>query len=577
MKKPATATLLTAATLSAFSLQPSGFCSAAASPQPNIIFILADDIGYGDLSCYGATLVRTPNADRLAATGLRFTNAHCAAASCTPSRYALLTGEYSFRRDDTGIAPGNAASIIRPTQKTVQSMLQSAGYTTAVVGKWHLGLGNDTNQNWNDRIAPGPKELGFDYSFIFPATGDRVPCVYLENQRVVNLDPADPIEVSYTTPFPNEPLGKDHPELLTNLRYSNGHASAIVNGISRIGYQRGGRAALWKDETIADTITAKAVAFIDRAAAAQTAKSAVARTASPCDGEAAALSGTGCQPVSDIAQTTNSTDATQSRPIQNPKSKIQNPKPFFLYFATHDIHVPRWPNPRFLGKTPMGLRGDAIAQLDWSIGQILDALDRHHLTENTIIILTSDNGPVLDDGYQDRAVELLGTHKPAGPLRGGKGSSFEGGTRVPFILSWPAGGVPQNQTPPAPLSHVDFYATMAALTSQPLPPDAAPDSLNQLPAWLGKTQTGRPYIMEHARVLSIVEGDWKYIVPSKQRTAAIGGNGNETGTSTQPQLYNLRDDLGERTNLAPQHPARVAALSAQIQQIQSTPKTRPPK
>ena len=531
--------------------------AAPTPPRPNIIFILADDIGYGDLSCYGATRVRTPNVDRVAASGLRFTHAHCAAASCTPSRYALLTGEYSFRRNDTGIAPGNAATIIRPTQKTVQAMLQSAGYTTAVIGKWHLGLGSDTNQNWNDRIAPGPKELGFDYSFIMPATGDRVPCVFLENQRVVNLDPSDPIEVSYTTPFPGEPLGKTHPELLTKLHYSDGHASAIVHGISRIGYMRGGKKALWKDEDFADTITAKAVAFIDRHATGQVPASAPPAAAAP---------GSAKFPLG---------DAASPRPIENRKSKIENSAPFFLYFATNDIHVPRWPHQRFTGKTGMGLRGDAIVQFDWSIGQILDALDRHGLTDNTIIIISSDNGPVLDDGYKDRAVELLGDHKPAGPLRGGKGSAFEGGTRVPFILSWPAGGVPKNQTSSAPLSHVDFFATMAALARRPLAPDAAPDSFNQLPAWLGKDLKGRPYIMEHSRVLGIVEGDWKYIVPTKTRVAAVGGNGNETGASTQPQLYNLRDDLGERQNLATKHPDKVQHLAALIEKIKSTPQTRP--
>ena len=401
MKHPFFYPLLGAAVISGLSGCNSG---KSRSQRPNIVFILADDIGYGDFSCYGATRVQTPNVDRLAASGVRFTNAHCAAATSTPTRYALLTGHYAFRRNDTGIAAGNAPSIIRPEQKTVQAMLQAAGYTTAVVGKWHLGLGVDTNQPWNDYIAPGPKELGFDYSYIIPATGDRTPCVFLENQRVVNLDPSDPIEVSYRQPFPDEPLGRTHPELLTKLRHSRGHDMAIVNGIGRIGYMKGGKQARWEDEYIADSITSKAVGFIER----------------------------------------------------------NKDKPFFLYFATNDIHVPRWPHPQFVGKTGMGPRGDAILQFDWSVGRIMDALKRNGLLENTIVIVTSDNGPMLDDGYQDQAVELLGNHNPSGPLRGSKGSIFEAGTRVPFIVSWIDGGVAKGKVSQAPVSQLDFFASMAA-------------------------------------------------------------------------------------------------------------------
>ena len=469
------------------------------SKQPNIVFILADDIGYGDLSCYGATKVQTPNVDRIAASGVRFLNAHCAASTSTPSRYTLLTGQYAFRRTDTGVAAGNAPSIIKSDQKTIQAMLQDAGYTTAVVGKWHLGLGVDTNQNWNDYIAPGPKELGFDYSYIFVATGDRVPCVYIENQRIANLNPSDPVEVSYTTPFPNEPLGIDHPELLTKLHHSAGHNMAIVNGIGRIGYMRGGKQALWIDEYIADSITAKAVAFIERS----------------------------------------------------------KDKPFFLYFGTNDIHVPRWPHPQFVGKTGMGPRGDAILSFDWTVGQVLEALERNGLTNNTIVIITSDNGPVLDDGYKDMAVELLGNHQPWGPLRGGKNSIFEAGTRVPFIVSWPKGGVAKGKDSHALVSHFDMFATMAALSGQTLSDDAAPDSFDQLRAWLGKDTKGREYVMEYSSTVSVIEDDWKYIEPTKQPNPKLIAAGNETGLSNQPQLFNLKDDIGERNNIATEHPDKV--------------------
>ncbi|HOI48533.1 MAG TPA: sulfatase-like hydrolase/transferase, partial [Prolixibacteraceae bacterium] len=281
-------------------------CSEKEPQKPNVIVIFADDIGYGDLECYGARAVKTPNVNRLAAEGIQFTNAYACASTCTPSRYGMLTGQYPWRRDDTGIARGDAPMIIRKEQYTVASLLRQAGYTTAVVGKWHLGLGEGdfNSQDWNGLITPGPKDIGFDYSYIMAATGDRTPCVFIEDGRVANLDPNDPIEVSYTTPFEGEPLGSTHPELL-KMHPSHGHDMAIVNGISRIGYMRGGKSALWVDENIADSITSKAVRFIEK---------------------------------------------------NNPKV---SGKPFFLYFGTNDIHVPRVPHPRFVGATDMGPRGDA--------------------------------------------------------------------------------------------------------------------------------------------------------------------------------------------------------------------------
>ncbi len=498
-----------------------GFAScgadAAKPKQPNIVIILADDVGYGDLSAYGATTIKTPNVERLAASGVRFMNAHATASTSTPSRYSLLTGQYAFRRNDTHVATGDAPSIIKPEQANVANMLKKAGYTTAAVGKWHLGLGADRNQAWNEYVAPGPKELGFDYSYIMAATGDRVPCVYMENQRIVSLDPSDPVEVSYKTPFEGEPLGRNHPELLTNLHPSVGHDQAIVNGISRIGYMKGGKSALWTDEFIADSITSKAVAFIERS----------------------------------------------------------KDKPFFLYFGTNDIHVPRWPHPQFVGKSGMGPRGDAILQFDWSVGQVLDALERNGLTKNTIVILTSDNGPVVDDGYKDQAVELLGNHKPWGPLRGGKYSSFDAGTRVPFIVSWPGGGVAKGKDSPALISQVDTYATFAALTGQKITGDDASDSFNQLKAWLGKDAKGREYAMEQGvPALSVIEGDWKYIVPS-QGAAYWSDTRIESGSSPDPQLYNLAEDIGERNNVAAEHPDKVEKLAALIEKVKATPKTRP--
>ena len=233
-----------------------GALSSNAQKKPNVICILADDIGYQDLSCYGARKISTPNLDNLAANGVRFTNAYSPASTSSPSRYAMLTGEYAWRRPDTDIAAGDVKMIIRPEQYTMADMFKSAGYATAAIGKWHLGLGDKTGgQDWNAPLPAALGDLGFDYHYIMAATADRVPCVFIENGKVANYDPSDPIEVSYTKNFPGEPTGKDNPELLYNLHPSNGHDMSIVNGISRIGFMKGGGKALWKDENIADSIT----------------------------------------------------------------------------------------------------------------------------------------------------------------------------------------------------------------------------------------------------------------------------------------------------------------------------------
>lgn len=473
--------------------------------QPNVIFIIADDLGYGDLSCYGAHRIQTPAVDGLASSGIRFTDAHAVASTSTPSRYSLFTGHYAWRRNDTGIARGDAGMVIRPEQTTIADMFHSAGYTTGAIGKWHLGLGNETGtQNWNEKVAPGPADIGFDYSCLMAATGDRVPCVWMENQEVLNYDPTAPIEVSYTKPFPGEPLGKDHPELLTKLKPSlnHGHNQAIVNGISRIGYMKGGGKALWKDEDIADTIVSKSVRFIER----------------------------------------------------------NSDQPFFLYVGTNDVHVPRFPNPRFVGKSGMGYRGDAILQFDYTVGQILATLEKLGLRENTLIVLSSDNGPVVDDGYQDQAVELLGDHRPWGNLRGGKYSNFEAGTRVPFIVSWPD-KVKKGAVSNALISQIDLFASMANLVGQQMQPDMGVDSQNQLPAFLGSDRKGRAYVVESSGSLSISDGTWKYITPNKGG-AYMALTQTETGNAPVDQLYNLQKDRGEKNNVADKYPKEVERLKA---------------
>jgi arylsulfatase A-like enzyme len=480
---------------------------------PNVVFIYADDLGYGDLQCYGAKNVKTPNVDALASSGIRFTNAHAVAATSTPSRYSMLTGEYSWRRPDTDIAAGNAAMIIRPSQFTLADMFRSAGYATAAIGKWHLGLGDKTGeQDWNAPLPTALSDLGFDYSYIMAATADRVPCVFIENNKVANYDPSAPIEVSYEKPFKDEPLGRDHPELLYNLKASHGHDMAIVNGIGRIGYMKGGGKALWKDENIADSITSHAIGFIKKHSGA----------------------------------------------------------PFFMYFATNDVHVPRFPNQRFRGKSGMGLRGDAIVQFDWAVGQIVETLRKQGLLDNTIIILSSDNGPVVDDGYQDRAEELLNGHSPAGPLRGNKYSAFEGGTNIPAIVSWPK-EIRSAQTSDALVSQIDWLASLASLVGARLPKGAAPDSFNFLDTWLGHNQNDRSWIVEQAadHTLSVRTKEWKYIEPSDSNPYSKATK-IEMGYSPKPQLYQLKEDVHEENNVAPQHSDVVYQLQSILSHLRKS-------
>jgi arylsulfatase A-like enzyme len=494
---------------------PTATAAPSTTSKPNIIIILADDLGFGDVGCYGATKIKTPNVDRLAHEGLRFTDAHATSATCTPSRYALLTGQYPWRRKGTGILPGDAAALIEPGRTTIASTLQKAGYRTGVVGKWHLGLGGENGPDWNSDIKPGPLEIGFDYSFIMPATGDRVPCVYVENHRVVGLDPKDPIQVNYDRLVGDEPTGKEHPELL-KMKPSHGHDQTIINGISRIGYMTGGKSARWVDEDRADLFTQKSVAFIEKS----------------------------------------------------------RDKPFFLYFATHDPHVPRVPHPRFVGKSGCGVRGDVIVEFDWCVGEILATLDRLKLSDDTLVILSSDNGPVLDDGYLDGSVRNLNGHKPAGPLRGGKYSIFEGGTRIPLILRWPHHIKPAVSD--ALVSQVDFLASFAALVGLPLATGDAPDSVNMLPAFLGESKTGRDQLVEHAHVLALRDGLWKYIEPG-QGPARNKFTNTELGANPGGQLYNLGDDLAESQNLNTNQPDKTRKLAGDLNSIRKTSPASPPQ
>ena len=493
-----------------FTLSIQGVMSQATLQKPNIILIYVDDLGYGDIGINGAVGVKTPNIDYLAKNGVNFSDAHCSASTCTPSRYSLLTGSYAFR-SQAAILQGDAPLLINPQKGNLASMLKKAGYTTGVVGKWHLGLGNGI-LDWNKEISPGPREIGFDYSFLIPATGDRVPCVFVENQKVVGLDPNDPIRLSYGEKLEGYPIGIEHPELL-KVDADLQHKNSIINGVSRIGYMSGGKKALWTDEDFPFVLTNKATDFIE-------------------------------------------------------KNKT---KPFFLFYSYHDIHAPRLPNKQFQGKSSMGARGDVIAQMDWCTGEIMKKLKAEGLDKNTMIIFSSDNGPVLNDGYSDKAFEMVGNHKPAGIYTGTKYSIYEGGNRVPTIVYWNGTVKPKKSN--ALLSQIDLYASLASFLKQEIPAGDAPDSQNFMDSWLGKSDAGKDFMLEEGYTYAIRKGDWKYIKPTKINGADWMKNKQiDSGHRIEKRLFNLKTDITETKNLATEHPDILKELEQKLNDIISSKK-----
>lgn len=483
--------------------------------HPNVIIMYADDLGFGDLNCYGANGIPTPNLDKLADEGLKFHQGYATAATCTPSRYSLLTGSYPWRNPDAAVLPGDAPQIIGIHDNTLPKMLQKVGYRTGIVGKWHLGLGNG-ELDFNQEIQGTPNDVGFDESYIMAATNDRVPCVYINNRHVDNLDPTDPIEVTYdwSQAYSDVANGRSHPEQL-NVMFDHGHDGSIINGVSRIGHMRGGQAAIWDDETMGEVFANKAIDFIEQ----------------------------------------------------------HRDEPFFLYYALHQPHVPRIPNPRFRGVTPFGVRGDVIAEMDWCIGLVLDKLDALKLTDDTIVIFSSDNGPVLNDGYKDQAVELNGEHKMAGPLRGGKYSLFEGGTRVPFIVRWP-NGLEQGESD-ALINQVDLYHCFAQLTGYTLSDSEAPDSLPLLDALTGRDTRGREeVVLEGMQYKKVYRNQEFAYIPPHDDDFVCQYTGNEKGNMSEPQLYALNDDIGQEENLAPRMPEKVFELEQQLQQVINRERSR---
>ncbi len=473
--------------------------------HPNVLFIYGDDVGYGDVGAYGSKMIPTPNIDKLASEGLRFTDGHCSAATCTPSRFSLLTGIHGFR-ENVRILPPNAPLTIPTDRLTLPKLFKQAGYTTAIVGKWHLGIGaKGSSVDWNEEVKPGPLEVGFDWSFLLPSTNDRVPCVYVRDHRVENLDSSDPLFVSKQKPADVDvteyPDGKKNPESMTFYRSTHGHNDSVINGIGRIGFQWGGKSALWDDATMSDVFVKEAKDFL----------------------------------------------ATR-------KGKDE---PFFLYFSSQDIHVPRVPHPRFRGATKLGYRGDAMVQFDWTTGELMKALEEYGLADNTIVIFSSDNGPVYDDGYDDGTTVHTSTkesdrgHDGSGIYRGGKYQIYEGGTRVPFIIKWP--GKIEPGVSDALVNQIDFLASFAEMFDIELAADDAPDSRSTLSAFLGKDAIGSKFLVQEARGLALREGPWKLI---------------QSGKKTE--LYNLDKDPSEQNNIAAKNSDRVKSMSDQLDKIRAT-------
>ncbi len=468
--------------------------------KPNVIIIIADDLGWGDVSAYGNATVSTPNIDYLAQHGGCFTNGHSSSATSTPSRYGLMTGMYPWRNDDAKILPGDAPLLVSPSQFTIGKMFGHAGYSTAAIGKWHLGMG-EGKIDWNKEITPRGNDIGFDYTYLIAATVDRVPTVYVENGRVANLDPNDPIYVDYEHPFKGEPTALSNPELL-EMRWSHGHQNAVINGIPRIGYMKGGKSAIWNERTMAADILAKVKGYIDTVPAG---------------------------------------------------------KPFFLYYGLHEPHVPRVPAWEFEGKSSTGPRGDVVLETDWCVGEMLKYLREKGIEENTIVIFTSDNGPVLDDGYADGARGTRSIHDPNGGLRGGKYSLFEAGTRVPFFVYWK--GRVAHFTTDALVSQQDLLASFASLVGEDVP--AGLDSENIIGTLLGNDEKGRKsYVVEASGRLAYRSGRYALIPPYSG--PVTNETGNELGTVDHYALFDLAAEPAQLTDISASNPGLVKKLKAEF-------------
>jgi len=472
--------------------------------SPNIVLILADDMGYGDIQAYNPeSHIPTPNLNSLAEEGIKFTDAHTNSAVCTPTRYGLLTGRYAWRtRLKKHVLSGYSAHLIDPNRATIASILKSRGYNTAVVGKWHLGLDypwksgvspegvNDLNYCAEDEIdyekpvKNGPNELGFDYSFLVPGSLDMSPYVYLEN----GMATAIPDSISPKVSFP---------------AYT----------------RRGEIAPDFTHESTLDKLTEKAVKFIH--------------------------------------------------------DQANKEAPFMLYFPLTGPHKPALTARRFVGKSGYGPYGDLVMQVDWTVGQVLEALKDNQIEDNTLVIYTSDNGSYMfrideagPDHVDDEKVQGYHENRRQSNYiwRGTKADIYDGGHRVPFIVRWPqtiSGGVSNSST----ICLTDILATITEIQGLEQAGDVGPDSFSFYSLLLGDADFQRPPIIHHSvnGTFSIRHGKWKMIFSdgSGGRQQPIGKPFNEPY-----QLYNLEKDPSESINVLNENTEVAEILTGYLQQIQ---------
>jgi arylsulfatase A-like enzyme len=479
--------------------------------RPNIVVILADDLGYGDLSCYGATKVRTPNIDRLAKEGRCFTDAHSPASVCTPTRYNLLTGRYAWRTwASSSCVWSNDPLLIDPRRFTMPDLLKGQGYRTACVGKWHLGFGEPGMPGWDDvlgpdynrELRPGPREVGFDYFWGIPHVG-QLPHVIIENHRVLGLTPDDPIRM---LPDKRPGFEKNYLE-----RPRLGLATAL--GVD------GGVGARYEHEELALMMTERAVKWIHEQSADQ---------------------------------------------------------PFFLYFAHRNIHGPIRPNARFKGKSSIGAYGDFLLELDWSVGELLNALDKKGLADNTLVVFSSDNGAIQTYRQVVDSATIRG-HKLNGPLRGQKTDVYEGGSRVPLIARWP-GRIPAGSHSRVLVALTDFMAMFADFFGVELPADAGEDSFSFLGALLDRQprQVTREALVNDSfrAIFAIRKGDWKLIL-SQSSGGVATQNIPYDPSKPAGQLYHLGRDLAETVNEYDKQPEIVASLTKLFETYRESGRSAP--
>jgi arylsulfatase A-like enzyme len=478
----------------------------AGADKPNVIVILADDFGYGSVACYGGTGLNTPNLDRLAREGRKFTHAYAPGSVCSPSRYALLTGRYYWRTSvkDGEVLGGTAPLHIETSRMTLASLCKSQGYRTAVVGKWHLGLGSEAKTDWNNPLEPGPLEIGFGYFFGMGSNPWTGPHSFIENQEVTNRKPGEQVVVN-----------------------AGGKQQNTTTGITKP----------FEYNQIMKVMTEKAVAWVD----------------------------------------------------QNHQA------PFFLYFAPNAVHRPVDPNPKFTGSR-FGIYGDFIHELDWSVGELLAAVDRHKLADNTLVVFASDNGGVVNPNNAEAQIAIKAGLAINGPLRGGKHDVWEGGFRTPFLVRWPA-KVPAGTTSEQVVCHTDMLATLAGILDVPLPKDAGEDSFDAGPAFFdSKSGDGARdhVILQSANAeYGIRMGNWKLVeregapdVEPRRRARQAGASPGERPAGQKAakakrkaapdhdELFDLAADPAEAKDVHAEHPEVVAKLRKALAEARDRGRTR---